>query len=423
LSSPSAKDRRVAGARLHTNFELSHDGEYLGLFGPELPRQAVSEFAAAYPAQRNDYSYGYDSSNNLKYFSTPTPGAANGNSSINGLAATVHFSVPHGFFNAPFTLLLTTPTGGANIRYTLDGSDPTLSNGLDYTNALTINKTTVVRAAAFKTNLLSSIVDTRTYLFVESILQQPAAPAGYPTGNVWTPTPGSIVNGSRAYYQMDQRVVTNALYSNAVRQALVDIPTLSVASSIDGIFGAVNGIYSHPNSRGAGWERPCSMEIIYPDGSSSGMQLNCGLQIQGGSSRDPAKNAKHSFRLNFKNDYGSGKLEWPLYTDTNVREYDRVDIDGGINYWWHYVGTSGPEDQRQRAQCVRDQYVADLQVAMGWPSFHGKFYHLYVNGLYWGLQYLHDRTDESWAESYMGGQKSDYQVVEDHHRTIPDCGR
>ncbi len=407
----SGKDRRIPGTRLHTNFELTQAGEYLGLFGPELPRQAISEFAPKFPEQRGDYSYGYDAANNLKYFSAQTPGGPNANSSISGLAAPVHFSVPHGFFNAPITLLLTTPTPGANIRYTTDGSEPALSNGLDYTNALSINKTTIVRASAFKTNLLASIVETRSYFYIESILQQPAAPAGYPTGNVWTPSPGSTVNGSRAYYQMDPKVVTNALYSNVIRQALIDIPTVSVASAIDGIFGPVNGIYSHPESRGAGWERPASMELIYPDGSSAGTELYCGLQIQGGTSRQPGKNAKHSFRVQFKGEYGNTKLNWPLYPESPVVDYNTIVFDGGINYWWHYVGTSGPEDQRQRAQLVRDQYVADLQTAMGWPSFHGRFFHLYINGLYWGLQYLHDRTDENWAASYFGGQKEDYEVT------------
>src|SRR3954471_25025349 len=87
----SGKDRRIPGGRLHTNFQLTEAGEYLGLFGPDLPRVAVSEFAPAFPEQRNDYSYGYDASNNLKYFSVPTPGATNGNSSIAGLTAPVHF--------------------------------------------------------------------------------------------------------------------------------------------------------------------------------------------------------------------------------------------------------------------------------------------------------------------------------------------
>src|SRR5262245_54950564 len=119
----------------------------------------------------NEYTYSYNSSKTLSYFVMLRPCATNGNSLINGLAEAVHFSASHGVYNTPLKLILTTPTAGANIRYTVNGSEPTLSNGLDYTNGvngLTITQTVVIRAAAFKANLVSSIVESRTYIFVES---------------------------------------------------------------------------------------------------------------------------------------------------------------------------------------------------------------------------------------------------------------
>ncbi|HMJ63750.1 MAG TPA: lamin tail domain-containing protein, partial [Candidatus Binatia bacterium] len=123
----SGKDRAstVPGAKLHANFQLGTAGEYLALFNSdEPPSAAASEFN--YPEQRIDYSYGYDTAGQLRYFSAPTPGAANGSSTIQDVVEPVHFSVSRGFFNAPFNLVLTTPTPGATIRYTLDGSPPTL---------------------------------------------------------------------------------------------------------------------------------------------------------------------------------------------------------------------------------------------------------------------------------------------------------
>src|ERR1043166_3660240 len=127
----SGKDRKITVStnKMHTNFELGTAGQYLGLFTPDFPSQVATEFAPAYPEQRNDITYGYDSTNALKYFFTPTPGRANGNSAVSGLVEPVHFSVNSGFFNGPFNLLLTTPTPGATIRYTTDYSEPTLSNG------------------------------------------------------------------------------------------------------------------------------------------------------------------------------------------------------------------------------------------------------------------------------------------------------
>ena len=54
----SNKDRRVAGAPLHTNFKLSGEGEYLALVLPDGVTKA-SEFAPAFPQQYADISYGY----------------------------------------------------------------------------------------------------------------------------------------------------------------------------------------------------------------------------------------------------------------------------------------------------------------------------------------------------------------------------
>jgi hypothetical protein len=258
-----------------------------------------------------------------------------------GAVAPVHFSVKHGFFNQPFDLLLTTRTPGATIVYTTNGSDPVLNanltNGLVYSGPLTISRTTVLRAAAFAPNLLPTLTESQTYLFVEDIVHQPNNPDGYPTGNVWTPTPNIVESGSRAYYQMDPTIANDPQYADSVRTGLVSIPTLSIILPIADLFDPVNGIYTHPMNRGAGWERACSMEMISPDGSD-GLQINCGIQIQGGTQRDPAKNAKHSFRVNFKAEYGPGTLNFPLFQDSAIQSFNTLVLDGVIKYWWHYVG-------------------------------------------------------------------------------------
>ncbi len=405
------KDRKAptGGAKMHTNFTLKAGGEYLGLFSAALPREAVHQFSPTYPVQRGDVSYGFDSAAALKYFSTPTPGAGNGTSTIAGIAQPVSFSVKRGYFSSAFDLVLSTTTLAATIRYTTNGSVPTATNGTVYSAPLAVSATTVVRAAAFATNMLNSDVGTQSYIYVASTLSQPASPAGYPTGNVWTPNPGTIENGSRAYYQVDAGIVAS---NNAtIRAGLAQIPTMAITLPIPDLFDPSTGIYSHPQSKGPQWERGGSMELLFPDGSESSSQLDCGIQIQGGSSRSQSKNFKHSFRLSFKDDYGTSKLSRKLYLDSPVTDFDTFVIDGGSNYTWDYVGASNPTDQRQRAQQVRDAYTSDLLNAMGWPSFHSRFMHLYINGLYWGLNYIHERSDRSFAATYFGGEKEDYDVV------------
>ena len=422
------KDRKnpTGNNKMHTNFSLKQSGEYLGLFSAELPRAVPTpdaQFSPSYPVQRGDVSYGYDTSNALKYFSTPTPGpapghngASNGTSSISGITSNVNFSVNHGYFSGPFNLVLSCPTAGATIRYTTDGSVPTASNGTVYSTPINISATTALRAAAFGPNMLSSDVSTQTYLFVSSVLTQPANPPGYPTqfgsnpvNNTWTQSPANVVNGSQCYFQVDPTIAAND--ASFIKAGLLQNPALEITLPIPNMFDQTIGLYDHPLNSGPGWESGCSLEMIYPDGSQGDFQIDCGVQIQGGSSRDPVKNFKHSFRITFKDDYGSGSLQQTLLPGTPVNDYNTFDIDGGSNDTWDYVGASGASNQRQFAQQTHDAFTSDLYNAMGWPSFHSQFVNVYINGLYWGLDYIHERPDASFAATYFGGDKSEYDVI------------
>ena len=62
--------------------------------------------------------------------------------------------------NNPFmvnsTVTMACGTSGATIRYTVDGSAPTLSNGFDYALGLVITETANYRVVAFKAGMLPS---------------------------------------------------------------------------------------------------------------------------------------------------------------------------------------------------------------------------------------------------------------------------
>ena len=55
---------------------------------------------------------------------------------------------------------------------------------------------------------------------------------------------------------------------------------------------------------------------------------------------------------------------------------------------------------------------------MGLPTGHGNYMQLYVNGAYWGLYNNLERPDASWASSYYGGNKDDWDVI--HDRELSD---
>ncbi len=76
----SGKNRVNPAGRLHTNFQLAADGEYLGLVAADGVT-VVSAFAPAYPAQFQNVSFGLSEPSSppvWAFFSAPTPGTTNG---------------------------------------------------------------------------------------------------------------------------------------------------------------------------------------------------------------------------------------------------------------------------------------------------------------------------------------------------------
>ena len=307
----------------------------------------------------------------------------------------VHASAARGFCDGPFTLELTVPVSNAAIRLTFDGTEPTLSTGFAYSAPLRITNTTLLRAAAFKTNARVSAIATHSYLFLDQVLRQPKEPPGFP--KVW--------NGIRAVYQMDPRVVNAPAYRDRMKDSFKSLPVVSVVCARDDMFG-LQGLYLNSMQRGADWERPCSAEMILPDGSTA-FQIDCGIQIQGNSNRQPQKSPKHSFRLVFKQQYGPAKLNYRVFLDSPVKKFDTLLLRADYNYSWiHWE----PE-QRERAQRTRDAWMNDSARAMGLVAGHNRFVHLFLNGLYWGLYDFAERPDADFAAAYFGGTENDYDVI------------
>ncbi|MBN2477233.1 MAG: lamin tail domain-containing protein [Pirellulales bacterium] len=340
-----------------------------------------------------------------QYMTEPTPGGDNLEGAM-GVVADTRFSVDRGFFDEAFELEITTSTAGAEIRYTTDGSPPTSTTGNAYTASITISGTTTVRAAAFKPGFIPTNVDTHTYLFPGEVAQQPELPTGYPDN--W--------GHDGADYAMDPDVVNAAplldRYGNAfdVQDALQDIPTLSLVMEQDNWFGA-GGTGIYPS--GEHVPKAVSAELIYPDGSD-GFQIDCSVEIVGGSSTGRWKVDKLSMRLKFREPYGPSRLDFPLYPDSPLDSYNTIVIDAMMNLNWLHPDSG----QRNMGQCTRDQYVSDIQDALGGYGTHGFQAHLYLNGIYWGMHWLHERPDESFAADYFGGEEEDYDVIKHSYNLV-----
>jgi len=335
-----------------------------------------------------------------RYLAQPTPGAANDFGFI-GFVDAVVFSRERGFYDIPFQVALTCATAGATIWYTTDGTAPALTNGTPYTGPIPINGTTPLRAAAFKPGYQTINPGAQTYLFLDEVLAQDGTGLPQAWGNDW---------------RIDPRVVTDPAYAGRIREDLKSLPVVCIALDPEQFWGS-QGIYTLATSQGVNYERPASAEMFFPEGSREGFQINCGIRIAGGASRS-SLTPKHGIRLLFKTQYGASKLNYRFFDDTEVEAFDSIAFRPNFNMSWVRTDNSGPLNngnadgaERTHAIYVRDQFTKDSYTAMGQVGAHERFVHLYINGVYWGLYNPCERTDASFAATYFGGEKEDYDAI------------
>jgi len=410
-------DGETEAEGLHAGFRLNAAGEDLWLLDSD--GTTVID-CVIFPQLPTDHSYGRwpDAGDQWQFFVAATPGAAN-QEGYEGLVGEIEFSHEHGFYSEPFSLTLANETPGATIYYTLDGGLPgqaqaRMVSGTVYTGPIQIAKTTCLRAVAIRKGWKPSTVSTRTFIFVNDVVVQ--SPSGSKPGASW-PDPktsgggfpwGGWGGGQIIDYGMDPDVVNDARYKGLVDDALLAIPSISLVTPLANLFDASTGIYVNALQDGRDWERPISLEMIYPDGTE-GFQIDAGLRIRGGYGRQ-SDNAKHGFRLFFRSEYGPSKLRYALFEEEGVEEFDKVDLRTEQNYSWAFKGSQG-DDNGSKNTMLRDIFSRDLQGATGQPYTRSRYYHLYLNGQYWGIYQTQERAEARFAASYFGGVSEDYDVV------------
>jgi len=294
----------------------------------------------------------------LRFFRTPTPGAANDPAGVIGFVGDTKFNPDRGFYDEPFRLELSTETAGARIMYTLDGSAPSPTRGLEYTGPILIEKTTIVRAMAYRSDLEPTDIDTHTYIFLDDI----------------------IASGV-----MDPAITRHPTYGPQMRDALTDLPTISLVTT-----ETIN------NSVEVG----VSIEMIFPE-NAGGFQENAGIKYYGGAFTNFAKK---NFRIYFRGIYGARKLKFPLFAGHDrgfraVRVFDQLELRGGSH------------DMNQRGFYMSNRFCDDTMLDMGNLNPHGQFVHLYINGTYWGQYHLRERWNADMLAHYLGGEKEDYEAI------------
>ncbi len=391
-------------APLHTNFNIASEGETVFLSAPDGTIVDQVEL----PPQVRDQSFGRltDGTGAFAYFRVPSPSAPNTGQTSDSpmIVADTRFSIDRGFYDEPFEVEITTETPDATIRYTTDGSPPSPTEGTVYDGPVRIERTTPLRAIAYKDGLDSTNIDTQTYIFLDEIVRQDRQATlarGFPAR--W--------GGTTADYGMDPRVIGQdgddrygGKYAETIRADLLSIPTLSVSLPTDDLFGA-QGIYTNSNARGVQWERSASVELIDPSGSEEGFQVNCGLRIHGGAFRSHGLTKKHSLRLLFKGVHGPTKLRYPLFRGTPIEAFDSLVLRANSNDGWQWAAANA------QPVYIRDSFGRETALDGGLVASHERFVHVYLNGVYWGLYNFVERPDASFSASYFGGQKEEWDSI------------
>ena len=293
------------------------------------------------------------------YMTEPSPGESNADSQIVGFVADTSFSLDRGFYDQPFDVEISTETADAEIRYTVDGSIPTPTNGSVYAGPVRISTTTILRAAAFKEGLGPTNTDTHTYIFLDDV---------FDSSVMRTSVTRDRVNGPR------------------LRDGLADLPSLCITAATT-VFPS---------------EEPISLELIHPDGTP-GFQEDAGAKYfglrWGGSTY-----LKKSLRISFRSEYGDSKLRYPLF-EGYARGVPPVEVFDQIEL------RTGHHDADMRGFYMSDRFTSNTMLDLGHLNPHGRYVHVYLNGVYWGQYNMRERFSADMFAEYFGGEEADYEAI------------
>jgi autotransporter-associated beta strand protein len=371
---------------LHAEFKLDSEGEYLGLV--DNTGAVVSEIGPEYPVQLPLYSYVRDTDGIYRYCDTATPGMINTGLTYSAIAPPTAFSVEGGFHESTISLHLTLPVRGGQVRYTLDGSEPSLVNGLRYSTRLAISSSTVVRARVFASDYVPSLIRTHTYLIGQpSGLQSVAAICinSDPTLSLYGP---NTINGPADGEGV--MAIKGGIYVDNIWQS-------------DGDTSA----YNVPLQHGRAYEKPSSLEF-YPL-SGVPLRTDFGLRIAGSGYSRPRyllttaptsrmadrATQKPSFNLFFRNELGDSPQDYPFFPGNTVTKFEDVRLRAGKN--------------DIRNPFIKDEFFRRLYIGTGQVGSLGVFNTLYINGVYKGYFNLCEHLRESFMQEHFNSD-ADWDV-------------
>ncbi len=265
------------------------------------------------------------------------------------VSPTAVLSHQSGVYNAPFNLSINYSNVSGEIKYTLDGSDPT-DKSIKYENGVTIDKNTVVKVALFQNGRIESDIIKSTFVFtthtfpIVAIITDPV--------NLWDPKTGIYVNG----------ITTNPASYNYMK-------------------------------KGEDWQKPAYMEFFDESGNRA-LGMDVEIRISGGKTR---ANAQKSLRVCALKKFGDKYINYDFFG--NGKDTHKCII----------LRNSGNDWRRTMFRDLLAQTVIndmDLDIQDGTPSI------VYLNGSYWGIHNIREFYDEHYFKIKYGTKKESIVMLE-----------
>ncbi len=337
-----ADDNLLQGAS-HLNFKLTGSNGFIGLFADDL----TTIDSITYPSQQIDISFGRDIINQSawNFYSTPTPGKSNNTVAYKGVLSKPIFSKISSNFTSNIQISISSTNTADTIVYTVDNSDPN-GNSSIYDSPVDIYKTQVLRGVSRKYGYLQSEIESQIYF-------------------------------------------NNVDYS---------LPILALITDSTNLFGS-QGIYTNYGQSGDAWERFCQMKFLEKNGNLL-TEANLGIRIQGSSS---VFMDKKSFRLFFRDAYGNGKLNYPIFGAQNITSFDKLVLKSGYD----------DDLTMDIGTLLRDALSVELWKRVGGIPQLSSWTILYLNNRYWGIYNIRESIEESYIKAHTGF--TDFDLVRFHN--------
>ncbi|HEY8403944.1 MAG TPA: CotH kinase family protein [Flavobacteriales bacterium] len=375
---------RQSTTRPHTNFKISQGEEVVYLYNPQGVIVSMSD--PRFIPSNHTLGRIPDGSGLLYHLKNPTPGSSNNSAHIvvDQPTAELVFSHTAGVYTAAFSLSISCNQPNAEIRYTLDGSEPTRNSPV-YTGTIYVHNT------ATESPVLASI----------------------PTSDTWKHPKGSV-NGAfvvRAQ-AFDGPVPISHIHTHTffVEEDFTNrygFPILSITAEKEDFFSDEKGIYVRgpgqwPNwsHHGDQWERPIHLEYFV--NGTRVLQQNIGARIHGRSSRAyPQK----SIRLVADKDYGSAQINYPFFGEDGASSFKRLIV-------------------RTPDRMFNQSYFVDpltYEIARN-MDIDGQDYQpviVFINGEYWGIHQLRERLDKHYLATHYNVNPDNVDILDfDRQLTI-----